>query len=83
MLWIRSQDRKMLVPADKEIDYLEFKEEGQFKYRIYCGTLRLGEYETEERCVQIMNEIQGALILPLIKDGINLRNNYAYKMPEQ
>lgn len=84
MLWIRSQNKKRLVPADKEIDYLKIRKEGQIiKCKIYCGEYQLGEYETEDRYVQILNEIQEALMLPSMEDGMNLYENNVYEMPEQ
>ena len=55
-LYIRSQDKEMLVVAD-----CVFVAEG-YAYNIYTnccgGTFALGCYKTKERCLEIIDEIQ-------------------------
>ena len=79
-LWIRSQDKKELTKVDK-LHYLAHRnrvEKGNFY--IYCqNALALGNYETEERCIEIINDIQRHLLL---------QNEYSlkiiiYEMPEK
>ena len=52
-MWLRSQDRKTLVNADK---FSVSKEHEVF--RIYSVNYFLGEYSTEEKAMKVMDMIQ-------------------------
>ena len=56
-MWIRSQDRKTLVNADK---FSISKEHEVF--RIYSVNSFLGEYSSEEKAMKVMDMIQSQLI---------------------
>ena len=56
-MWIRSQDRKTLVNADK---FSASKEHEVF--RIYSVNYFLGEYSTEEKALKVMDMIEEAII---------------------
>ena len=56
-MWIRSQDRKTLVNADK---FSVSKEHEVF--RIYSVNYFLGEYSTREKAMKAMDMIEDAII---------------------
>lgn len=99
-MWIRSQDRMNLVEAKRLIAY-----EKQGKFRIVNQVLHmgdvddydiLGEYESEERAIEVLNEIQNEISncvefahttesLPKSEGNIsNTSTSYiVYQMPER
>ena len=84
-MWIRSQDRKTLVNADK---FSISKEHEVF--RIYSVNSFLGEYSTEEKAMEVMNMIQNAItgtrfeFTDIVRDcdlaGIEIHN--VFNMPQ-
>lgn len=56
-MWIRSQDRKTLVNADK---FSVSKEHEVF--RIYSVNSFLGEYSTEEKAMKVMDMIEDTIL---------------------
>lgn len=57
-LWIRSQDKSALTIVDNVMYDAEKNE----IVTVLCSVpLVLGRYETEERCMELMNEIQSKL----------------------
>ena len=83
-LWIRSQDKTRLVKitqvkfVDKESDLDDFKNVIR-GYGVDGFNFRLGTYETKERAIEVLDEIQDLL-----------QNDYAknvaiivYQMPEE
>lgn len=52
-LWVRSQDKRLLCKVDSLNCY---KLNGSFN--ISTGNQLLGKYSTEERCLEIIDEIQ-------------------------
>lgn len=95
-LWIRSQDRKGLIPNPK-IDI----EKSNNDYYIVdrCDFERsniLGKYETEQRAIEVLDEIQEhrdvLLYLEImpnskkiqgIKEYQKLRDSLTYEMPQE
>lgn len=98
-LWVRSQDKEHLVKVDNiriKHEYEQKKVNDNYgrttayingKYRksfIYTDSAWLGEYETKERALEVLNEIQNRLNLSL---GANANNQlvgtttYVYEMP--
>ena len=71
-LWIRSQDRKSLK---KVCDLSEHF--GNAKYGVYEDVLPLGYYETEERALEVLDEIVD-LMLP-VKEGLDENGEYSCK----
>lgn len=83
-MWIRSQDRASLVEAKRLIVYKK-----QDKFRIinqvlYMGDISddydiLGEYESEGRSIEVLDEIQKHM------EDLNrqIRTDLIYKMPEK
>jgi hypothetical protein len=55
-LWVRTQDKEDLIKIDK-VQY-----RGVSKHGILCDLHYLGEYETKERCLEIIDEIQKLLL---------------------
>ena len=55
-LWVRSQNRIVL----KRLQDIEYYKDGK-KHFVIGGSL-LGEYKTEERCLEIIDEIQKLLL---------------------
>lgn len=49
-LWIRSQDKQWLIPVNDIISV--------FQKNVFCKGIILGEYKSEERALEILNEIQ-------------------------
>ena len=56
-LWIRSQDKKKLVKVD-ELKMETVKDGNTF---IYSHATDLGTYETKERALEVLNEIQSII----------------------
>ena len=72
-MWIRSQDRLMLVNTNAV--YADY----QNKRTIWAADVRndacvIGAYKTEERCIGILDEIQGYI-------AVDIRD--PYQMPEK
>ena len=62
-LWIRSQDREILKRINTEI-YQKYDLSDYAKGYVYflvSGGTKLGEYETKERALEILDEIQNLL----------------------
>jgi len=75
-LWIRSQDRENLVQVNR-IFITKYND-----YEIVCempfendGVLTLGAYKTEERALEVLDEIQNLLVIPS-------RNNLTYELAD-
>ena len=76
-LWIRSQDKKNLSKANNiKLDrYL-----GDNKNVIISNEyFEIGKYKSEERAIEVLDEIQHRLIA--LCDSMN-RHLYVYEMPE-
>lgn len=76
-LWIRSQDKLKLV----KVNYVYAIENKINSFSIYGETIDsvpiIGRYETEERALEVLDEIQNYILLP------NTDNSaYVYEMPE-
>lgn len=81
-LWIRSQDKRRLI----KIAQTDFTSSGYYgtmdkQYSILCqDEVWLGSYETKERAVEILDEIQNLLQPKLIwkepKTNINYDENF-------
>ena len=56
-MWIRSQNRIVLINADK---FIVSKEHEMF--RIYSVNYFLGEYSTEEKAMKVMDMIEDAIL---------------------
>ena len=78
-MWIRSQDRKTLVNADK---FSISKEHEVF--RIYSVNSFLGEYSTEEKAMEVMNMIQRRIELAIkfyeISSVFSNESEYVFNM---
>ena len=76
-LWIRSQDKLKLV----KVNYVYAIENKINSFSIYGETIDsapiIGRYETKERALEVLDEIQNYILLP------NTDNSaYVYEMPE-
>lgn len=74
-LWIRSQDRKLLVKINR-IDVDGYRIQGNHSDIDY---VTLGNYKNEERVLEILDEIQRYLVI--INDSDNYF--YVYEMPKE
>lgn len=72
-LWIRSQDKEILIKVDY-VEYSELTYGGRIIYKDY----RLGEYRglfgAKKRCFEIIDEIQSLLVI---------NDKVVYEMPEE
>ena len=76
-LWVRSQDKLKLV----KVNYVYAIENKINSFSIYGETIDsapiIGRYETKERAIEVLDEIQNYILLP------NTDNSaYVYEMPE-
>lgn len=55
-LWIRSQDRKILIPIDNAL-YIPQSRTGE-NFGIFYKDIMLGYYTKEERTLEVLDEIQ-------------------------
>ena len=77
-LWIRSQDKRILQKVDNV--YLNANYENRRICTIDSTDYEsdLGEYETKERALEVLNEIQRYILLP------NTDNSaYVFEMPKE
>ena len=72
-LWIRNQDKLALSKIEQVAIEYDKKIIG---YNRYC--VKLGVYETKERALEVLDEIQHRLIT--LCDSMN-RHLYVYEMP--
>lgn len=84
-LWIRSQNRLKLVEV-KEIYVIDIFKTTQhypetirsYEYtNVESNNIMLGKYETKERAIEVLDEIQKHLF------GINRYDFFVYEMPEE
>lgn len=66
-LWIRSQDKSILINADIfYIDKDEEQEKAEYEIRSVahggCGYVTLGIYPTEKRAYEILDRLQDAIV---------------------
>lgn len=91
-LWIRSQDKEDLVKIDNIRIKHEYKQKevkdnygrisayikgNYMKSMIYSDSVWLGEYETKERVLEVLDEIQNVLV-----DYKNM-SRVVYQMPKK
>ena len=94
-LWIRSQDRLRLAKMDSVIINARNKKEITSNYSYssdgYEKDIPLGEYDTEERALEILDEIQ-KILEPLAKIelpytgkilSVQELSTYVYEMPKE
>lgn len=97
-LWIRSQDRMNLVKVNQiNINYLNSKQIIANYIPDFVGTQgeyyeTLGDYESKERALEVLDEIQN-MLKPKLLVKINefdeqevhekIRTNIFYEMPEE
>lgn len=82
-LWIRSQDKERLIRADNL--HILKSDKRKPTYRINSLYHSLGAYETKERALEVLNEIQSILDFNDIRGIVvnaNRINSYVYEMPE-
>lgn len=62
-LWIRSQDRTKLVKADN-ISYMDTAEDYKKEFHSLWNDCKgiLGTYKTKERALEVLDEIQNAIL---------------------
>lgn len=83
-MYIRSQDREKLYRFGISFNTLEYSEEQISKVRNMRHTIcisdgcleEIGEYESKERCMEILDEIETAAIL-------SNKSTAVYQMPEE
>ena len=77
-LWIRSQDRKELRPQPKlGIDKLENKYYIVDRYNFESAII-LGVYETEERALEVLDEIQNAILGIIVDEDVEEQGKKRY-----
>lgn len=79
-LWIRSQKGLILKKVDQV--YTEFKgTEGIYFVRDNSDVL--GEYETNERALEVLDEIQRLMIASLVDKNLDGYGVVIYEMPKE
>lgn len=83
-LWIRSQDKKRLI----KVSYIDIGIEGNVIFgHITDGYMPLGEYDTENRALEVLDEIQKLMFPPTYIDGCLMISNdnatLLYEMPKE
>lgn len=76
-LWIRSQDKTILIKVNRICFERNIDDEPTiYGYENYDNYERLGIYKTKERALEVLNEIQEVL-MPKIKvlQSVNAENN--------
>lgn len=88
-LWIRSQNRKMMERA-VAVKIAHYKEDGKMSNSIVINNDYIfGEYATEERTLEVLDEIQKKInLINLGHDFgspmVDLKNpSYIYEMPKE
>lgn len=88
-LWIRSQNRKMMERA-VAVKIAHYKEDGKMSNSIVIDNDYIfGEYATEERALEVLDEIQKKInLINLGHDFgspmVDLKNpTYIYEMPKE
>ena len=87
-LWIRSQDKESLVQCNNYINY--FYDDIENEHVIGSHGYTLGVYETKERAIEVLDEIQDELIssdfMPIEKNEevvLTCGSARIYEMPEK
>lgn len=83
-LWIRSQDKKSLIIANE----ITYQQSGSVMYNglhceIYNGKTLLGTYETKERALEVLDEIQKLIICASYSGNLVFPTSLFYEMPEE
>lgn len=87
-LWIRSQDRKNLDKVEDLEVYAGGNKSNNHFFIKSCGNY-LGEYETEKRALEVLDEIQKYIGDNFNQEevsqflGLNAKNRMIYEMPKE
>ena len=76
MIWIRSQDREMLIKVS-EFNIKQQRFDDMRKHEIWFGKSFLGVYATKERCLEVLDEIEKAI------EESNIKGRQVYQMPKE
>lgn len=91
-LWIRSQDRENLLKINNRLFIREIADVGYSIENDLCiddGFISLGIYETRDRALEVLDEIQNKINLIILGHDfgspmIDLKNpTYIYQMPKE
>lgn len=88
-LWIRSQNKERLLKLNDIILNANYciEDGGIYGYRMFAnGKVYLGIYETKERCIEILDEIQDKMRDRYILQGSMIHptpNVIVYEMPKE
>ena len=64
MIYLYSQDRKIIKPfIDNDLEY--YYNLTVVAHEIYCGSKLMGTYESEERCLEVIEKLFKAINLGL------------------
>jgi len=61
LIWIRSQDRKILAAVDTVEIIKQYHQYNQVTYELWSYERMLGTYATSERAMEVLNDIQNAV----------------------
>ena len=79
-LWIRSQDKFLLLKISNGIEYYEH--DNEFYITDLNSEYLLGTYPTKERAIEILDEIQELLSERFCMQNYH-QENLIYEMPEE
>lgn len=76
-LWIRNQDKKLLIPINNAL-YIPQSRTGE-NFGIFYKDIMLGYYTKEERALEVLDEIQKIFY----NNQKFINNVVVYEMPEE
>ena len=78
-IWVRSQCRKMLA----FVSYMQTEDDGRLRATHDGAFITLGDYPTEARALEVLDEIQGHIDWCIPNDGGQHCNPQVYQMPAE
>lgn len=79
-MWVRSQDKKTLVKVDKLIIAYDTDEKIYEIHNVYDS---LGTYNTKERAIEVLDEIQTWIEIYEANKNNLFSGHFVYKMPKE
>ena len=80
-LWIRSQDKTILTPISEKLQILANIDIPQEQYIVMYNREELGNYNSKERALEVLDEIQELLIT--YYQSIDYQIVPIYEMPKE
>lgn len=85
-MWIRSQDKKCLVEAKDIIEIIDqshvLSTDFSFKWRIYVGQSKVGEYSSEKKALKVLEDMQDLLLSYISNSEYGFDGPKLFVMPQ-